>query len=102
MRLAVWLALFLFGYSPALIVAAENNASRVTLFEDDFSRFPPGPLSAPRGKLNGAIQEYHYLPHRGVELRPWANAICHIDAWVAGEQDGRTYVEQHLAPNHQD
>jgi hypothetical protein len=72
------------------------------LFEDDFSRYPPGPLSAPLGKLNGAIQEYHYLPHRGVPLESWANAICHIDAWAAGETDGKTYLEQHLAPNHQD
>jgi hypothetical protein len=81
------------------IVAAENST---VLFEDDFSRYPPGPLSAPLGKLNGAIQEYHYLPHRGVPLEPWANAICHIDAWAAGETDGKPYLEQHLAPTHPD
>jgi hypothetical protein len=81
------------------IVAAENST---VLFEDDFSRYPPGPLTAPLGKLNGAIQEYHYLPHRGVPLEPWANAICHIDAWAAGETDGKPYLEQHLAPTHPD
>ena len=83
---------------PAVVAAEES----VALFEDDFSRYPPGPLTAPLGKLNGAIQEYHYLPHRGVPLEPWANAICHIDAWAAGETDGVPYLEQHLAPNHQD
>src|SRR5919106_3456132 len=82
--------------APASVVAAES----VILFEDDFSRYPPGPLTAPLGKLNGAIQEYHYLPHRGLPLEPWANAICHIDAWVAGETDSQPYLEQHLAPNH--
>ncbi len=73
----------------------------VELFRDDFSRYTPGPLSAPIGELNAAIQEYHYLPHRGVELGPWANAICHIDAWAAGEEDGTTYLQQHLAPTHE-
>ncbi len=38
----------------------------VELFKDDFSRFAPGMLSAPLGQLNGAIQEYHYIEHRGV------------------------------------
>jgi rhamnogalacturonan endolyase len=49
----------------------------------------------PVGQLNAAIQEYHYLPHRGVPLGPWANAICHLDAWAVGEEDGRAYLEQH-------
>jgi rhamnogalacturonan endolyase len=65
------------------------------LFRDDFSGFPPGWLSRPLGQLNGAIQEYHYLPHRGVPLLPWANAICHLDAWAVGEEDGHAYLEQH-------
>ena len=52
------------------------------LFSDDFSHFPPGWLSQPVGQLNGAIQEYHYLPHRGVPLDPWANPIIHLDAWI--------------------
>jgi rhamnogalacturonan endolyase len=64
------------------------------LFRDDFAKFPPGWLSSPVGGLNGAIQEYHYLPHRGVPLGPWANAIGHLDAWIAGEEDGTTYIEQ--------
>src|SRR4029079_7553021 len=65
------------------------------LFRDDFSGFPAGWLTRPIGQLNAAIQEYHYLPHRGVPLGPWANAICHLDAWAVGEEDGRSYLEQH-------
>ncbi|MGE5648404.1 MAG: hypothetical protein ACM336_21705 [Acidobacteriota bacterium] len=66
------------------------------LFRDDFAHFPPGLLSSPLGQLNGAIQEYHYLPHRGVPLAPWENAICHDDSWVIGDEDGKPYLEQHL------
>jgi hypothetical protein len=65
------------------------------LFRDDFSGFPPGWLTRPVGQLNAAIQEYHYLPHRGVPLLPWANAICHLDAWAVGEEEGHAYLEQH-------
>ena len=65
------------------------------LFRDDFSRFPPGALSAPLGQLNGAIQEYHYIEHRGVRLFPWRNPIVHDDAWTAGDELGRPYLEQH-------
>jgi rhamnogalacturonan endolyase len=65
------------------------------LFADDFSRFPPGWLSSPVGTLNGAIQEYHYLPHRGVPLGPWENAICHLDAWIVGDEEGTPFLEQH-------
>ncbi len=82
---------FLLSAVPPPIVAAE-------LFSDDFSRFPAGWLSSPVGTLNAAIQEYHYLANRGVPLGPWANAICHLDAWVAGDENGKTYLEQHLAP----
>ena len=28
-------------------------------------------------------------------LGPWANAICHLDAWAAGEEEGKPYLEQH-------
>jgi hypothetical protein len=66
------------------------------LFRDDFSKLPPGWLSKPVGLLNGAIQEYHYLPHRGVPTHPWYNPITHNDSWVAGDEDGKTYLEQHL------
>jgi hypothetical protein len=65
------------------------------LFRDGFSRFPPGWLTRPIGQLNAAIQEYHYLPHRGVPLGPWANAICHLDAWAVGDEEGTPYLEQH-------
>jgi rhamnogalacturonan endolyase len=76
--------------------AAGPACTPVEIFRDDFSRFPPGWLSWPIGSLNGAIQEYHYFPHRGVPLGPWANAICYLDAWVAGDEDGAPYLEQHL------
>jgi rhamnogalacturonan endolyase len=69
-------------------------ANAAELFHDDFSRLPPGWLSHPLGQLNGAIQEYHYLPGRGVPLGPWENAICHDDSWVAGDEDGKPYLEQ--------
>jgi hypothetical protein len=80
--------------SPAPPACARREA-----FRDDFSRFPPGWLSRPvmtNGTLNGAIQEYHYLPHRGVPLGPWENAIGYLDAWVAGDEDDVPYLEQHL------
>ena len=70
------------------------SAGAAELFRDDFSRFPPGWLSRPLGQLNGAIQEYHYLPNRGVPLAPWENAICHDDSWVVGDEDGKAYLEQ--------
>ena len=66
------------------------------LFHDDFSHFPPGRLSGPIGELNGAIQEYHYLAHRGVPLDPWASAICYLDSWLVSDEDGKSYLEQHL------
>jgi hypothetical protein len=93
--LSAYLA-WLFGLAPQ-IVGAEPA---VELFRDDFSRYRPGPLTVPVGQLNAAIQEYHYLPQRGVPLGPWANAICHIDAWVAGAEDGKPFLEQHLPPTY--
>jgi hypothetical protein len=77
------------------LVGYSCQAPAGELFRDDFSGFPPGWLTRPVGQLNAAIQEYHYLPHRGVPLGPWANAICHLDAWAVGEEDGRSYLEQH-------
>ncbi len=79
-----------------LFVLSVAASSHVELFRDDFSKFPPGWLSKPVGLLNGAIQEYHYLPHRGVPTHPWYNPITHNDSWVAGDEDGKTYLEQHL------
>ena len=73
-----------------------QGTSDVELFADDFSRFKPGLLSAPLGQLNGAIQEYHYIEHRGVRTHPWRNPIVHLDSWAAGDEDGRPYLEQHL------
>lgn len=87
------LLLFVLSVAFALPVGA---SSPVELFRDDFSKFPPGWLSKPVGLLNGAIQEYHYLPHRGVPAFPWYNPITHNDSWVAGDEDGKTYLEQHL------
>ena len=73
-----------------------GGQERVELFADDFSRFHPGVLSATMGQLNGAIQEYHYIEHRGVTHAPWRNPIVHLDSWAAGDEDGRPYIEQHL------
>ena len=71
---------------PAAALAAD-------LFRDDFSRFPPGLLSQPMGQLNGAIQEYHYIEHRGVRTHPWRNPIVHLDSW-AGQRRGRQAVSR--------
>lgn len=70
------------------------------LFRDDFSRFPQGLLSRPLGQINPAVQEYHYLAHRGVPLEPWSMPIVYLDAWAAGDEDGRPYLEMHLSPDH--
>jgi hypothetical protein len=78
-----------------LLLALALPGGAADLFHDDFSGFPAGWLTRPIGQLNAAIQEYHYLPHRGVPLSPWANAICHLDAWAIGEEDGKPYLEQH-------
>jgi hypothetical protein len=79
----------------AVAVALCAAGRAADLFYDDFSRFPPGWLSQPVGQLNAAIQEYHYLAHRGVPLEPWANAIIHLDAWVVSDEEGKPYLEQH-------
>ena len=83
----------LVGLLALAVWCAPSGAAE--LFRDDFSGFPPGWLTRPVGQLNAAIQEYHYLPHRGVPLGPWANAICHLDAWAVGEEEGQSYLEQH-------
>jgi rhamnogalacturonan endolyase len=80
-----------------LVLASRPTANdQVEIFRDDFSRFLPGVLSAPLGLLNGAIQEYHYIEHRGVATWPWRNPVVHLDSWAAGDEDGRPYLEQHL------
>ena len=81
---------FLLAFLLTVPLVAED------LFRDDFSRFPNGWLTAPLGRLNAAIQEYHYLADRGVPLAPWENTVCHVDGWVAGEEDGASYLEHTL------
>ena len=83
----------------AALVLFSTASLSADLFIDNFSRFPPGWLTSPIGTLNGAIQEYHYLPNRGGPLGPWENAISHLDAWVAGDENGIPYVEQQLDPS---
>lgn len=83
------------GFFALAVCCAPSGAAE--LVRDDFSGFPPGWLTRPVGQLNAAIQEYHYLPHRGVPLGAWANAICHLDAWAVGEEEGKSYLEQHTA-----
>ena len=85
-----------FLFASSIVIFAAANTFAADLFRDDFSRFPPGWLTTPVGTLNPATQEYHYLPHRGVPLGPWANAIAHMDAWVIGDEDGHPYLEEHL------
>jgi len=68
------------------------------LFRDDFSKFPQGHLSMPVGQLNPAIQEYHYLAHRGVPLHPWEMPIVYQDAWCVSDEDGKPYLEMHMGP----
>lgn len=103
MSLRAWTALIAIATLPtfAATPAAPKAAAPCTpveLFKDDFAGFPPGWLSVPVGApaLNGAIQEYHYLPHRAVPLGPWANAITHLDAWVISDEENKPYIEQHL------
>src|SRR5581483_4025805 len=91
--MASFMRCFRIVLSLALAACASRGAD---LFRDDFSSFPPGWLTHPVGLLNGAIQEYHYVATRGVPLGAWENAICHLDAWVAGDEAGRPYLEQHL------
>lgn len=79
-----------------LLLAIMLPAPARDLFKDDFSKLPPGWLSRPMGQLNAAIQEYHYVAHRGVDTGAWKNPIVHLDAWVVGEEEGRAYLEQHL------
>ena len=88
--------LLVFALPPAARPA--ESCAPAPVFADDFAGFPPGWLSHPVGQpaLNGAIQEYHYLEQRGVPLGPWENAICYLDAWIAGDEDGVPYLEQHL------
>ena len=78
-----------------LLLALAAPAAELELFSDDFSGYPPGILSFPVGELNGAVQEYHFLPHRGVDVRPWHNPIVHLDAWAIGDEEGKSYLEQH-------
>lgn len=72
-----------------------GTAQAGVLFQDDFSNLPPRLLSAPIKELTNAIQEYHYLAHRGVDTRPWQKVISHDDAWIAGDEGGLPYLEQH-------
>ncbi len=82
------------------VSALTGQDPKVDLIQDDFSRYPAGMLSEPIGSLNPAIQEYHYFAHRGTPLDPWNNAICYLDAWRAGSQDGRPFIEQVLSNPH--
>ena len=88
-----------YAFAVVMLLCSLVGEEPGTLFSDDFSRYPPGWLSSPVGMLNPAIQEYHYLPHRGVSLGPWSNAIAHLDAWVVSDEDGKPYLEQHLTPD---
>jgi hypothetical protein len=79
----------------ALALAAASAAG-ADLFRDDFSKFPPGWLTSPVGSLNAAIQEYHYLPHRGVPLGQWEMPVTHLDSWLISDEGGKSYLEEQL------
>ena len=72
----------------ALPLAASVLAA--DLFKDDFSKLPAGHLSQPVGQWGGAIQEYHYLEHRGVPTAPWENAIDQMN--LMGDERDETKV----------
>ena len=80
----------------AVAALGAGAAAGADLFRDDFSRFPPGWLTSPVGMLNAAIQEYHYLPNRGVPLIPWESPICHLDSWMVSDEQGKSYLEEML------
>jgi rhamnogalacturonan endolyase len=80
----------------AVAALGAGAAAGADLFRDDFSRFPPGWLTSPVGMLNAAIQEYHYLPNRGVSLIPWESPICHLDSWMVSDEQGKSYLEEML------
>lgn len=82
-----------------LLSLALPPAFAADLFHDNFAHFPIGRLTYPLGLANPAIQEYHYIANRGVPLEPWENAICHIDTWLVGEDNGQAYLEQSLGPD---
>lgn len=82
-------------FSRLLLLFVPLAAFCGELFRDDFSRFPPGLLSQPMGQLNGAIQEYHYIEHRGVRTHPWRNPIVHLDSWLVSDEEQKPYIEQH-------
>jgi len=52
--------------------------------------------------LSGAIQEYHHLPHRGVPLGPWANAICHLVTKTANPIWGNIWTQADKIRDHAD
>lgn len=79
-----------------LLALGAGSVVGAELFRGDFSRFPPGWLTSPVGSLNAAIQEYHYLPNRGVPLGPWEMPICHLDSWMVGDEAGHSYLEESL------
>lgn len=79
--------------SSSTLLCADDTTD---LFRDDFSRFPLGKLTEPVAGANAAIQEYQYLPHRGVPLGPWANAICYLDCWAVGREGDASYLEPTL------
>lgn len=95
-RLASRVVALLTLVNAAQAAALPIRCTPTSMFRDDFDKYPAGLLSFPVGQLNGAIQEYHYLPHRGVALAPWTNPIVHLDPWVVSDENGTPYLEQHL------
>src|SRR5208282_4750099 len=103
--LAAWPSLSLLPGSPSFSTATSATPSDSTateLFRDDFSRLPAGWLSEPIGRLNTAIQEFHWIPSRALPHGAWSNGVVDQDAWLVSSEEGKPYMQQQLfhSPDH--
>ena len=73
-----------------------------SLFHDDFSGLPAGWLSEPLGRLNTAIQEFHWIAGRALPQGAWSNGVVDQDAWLVSSEAGMSYMQQqlHHPPDH--
>lgn len=103
--LAAWPSISLLPASSSLsspLRAAPSGFAPPELFWDDFSGLPAGWLMEPIGRLNTAIQEFHWIPSRALPQGAWSNAVVDQDAWLASSEDGKSYMQQQLfhPPDH--
>ncbi len=103
--LAAWPSWKLRPSSTALATtpsAEPNGAPPGELFHDDFSGLPAGWLSEPLGRLNTAIQEFHWIAGRALPQGAWSNGVVDQDAWLVSSEAGMSYMQQqlHHPPDH--